>query len=288
MTDSLDPGKSGYYDSNGLRLHYLTWGEPSSRAFVLLHGIRGYARTWVQTANLLANRYYIIGLDQRGRGESEWSPTADYYTEAYVTDLEQLVNHLHLEHFVMLGHSMGGTNSLVYSYQHPRKLAGLIIEDIGPGSSTEGDGASRVVREFSNTPTRFDSWADATEFWRVARPNVPEEAINSRVEETLTEGPDGDIEWRFDFEGIKTARLAAAKDTSKLPDLWPCIDALSCPTLLIKGANSDFLAKSVASEMVERNPNIELVEIPRATHYVHDDNFDDFFSTLSRFLDKIS
>lgn len=281
---ATDPGRSHYFDADGLRLHYLSWGQPGDPSLVLLHGIRGYARTWEKTANLLKARYHVVALDQRGRGSSDWSPTADYYVDDYVADLEALFAHLDVAAATLLGHSLGGSNALAFTDRHPEKVHRLVIEDIGPGSSDAGAGASRIVREFQTTPSSFASWEEAWQFWRAARPNMTAESIDSRVQETLVEAEGGAVVWRFDFAGIRKARLDAAADPSKLPDLWPCVEHLTCPTLLIRGAESDFLSRATAEEMVRRNGLVRLVDIPGATHYVHDDNFQAFFAALDAFL----
>ena len=81
--------------------------------------------------------------------------------------------------------------------------------------------------------------------------------------------------------------LAAAEDGSKLPDLWPAVDALECPTLFIRGENSDFLSRETLAALQRHNPLVEVVEVTGATHYVHDDNFDEFYRHLHGFLDRV-
>src|SRR4030095_7844544 len=57
---------------NGLRLHYLDWGNEAAPPIVMLHGLRGYARTWDGVAQPLTASYHVVALDQRGRGDSDW------------------------------------------------------------------------------------------------------------------------------------------------------------------------------------------------------------------------
>jgi pimeloyl-ACP methyl ester carboxylesterase len=70
-------------------------------------------------------------------------------------------------------------------------------------------------------------------------------------------------------------------------DLWPHVEALNIPTLLIRGANSDFLTEDIAREMCRRNPRIHWRDIPSSTHYVHDDNLSEFNFVLQQFLEEI-
>jgi pimeloyl-ACP methyl ester carboxylesterase len=276
---------SAYFDANGIRHHYLHWGNAKNPCLILLHGIRSYAKTWINTAERLKDRFYVVALDLRGRGESGWSADKQYYYPDYVSDLEALVNHLEIEHFYLLGHSLGGQNALLYAAKHPDHIDALIVEDIGPGSSASGQGAARIVREFSNTPAKFDGWEEATAFWRSIRPGISEESLAQRVRETLKEA-NGKVIWSYDFVGIKDARLAAAADTSLLPDLWPAVENLRSPTLVMRGARSDFLSRETQEAMAESNAVIETAEISGATHYVHDDNFEEFYSVLNSFLDR--
>jgi pimeloyl-ACP methyl ester carboxylesterase len=161
-----------------------------------------------------------------------------------------------------------------------------VIEDMGPGASAGGAGAERIRRELLATPTRFADWDAAAAFWRGQRPNVPDVAIAARVQHSMKHAEDGSVVWRHDAEGIAAARLAATP--RQLVDLWPLVDSLRIPTLLLRGARSDFLTAETAAEMVKRNPAIRLVEVPDATHYVHDDNLAGFEKALHAYLNDPS
>jgi len=276
------PAREGWVDSDGLKLRYVEWGERGAPAIVALHGLRSFAYTWEPAAQRLAERFHVIALDMRGRGLSQWDPAKRYYAESYVHDLEALVDKLRLPAFVLLGHSMGGATALVYASRHPERLAALVIEDIGPGSSANSAGADRIRRELHETPDHFDSWFEATAFWRRQRPNVSEAALQARVLHSMKADDRGVVVWRHDAQGIAEARLNATP--KQLVDLWPHVEAVSRPMLLLRGARSDFLSADVAREMCRRNANIQCEEIAAAGHYVHDDNFAAFESSLHRFL----
>ena len=269
--------------SDGLRLRYVEWGSPTAPAIIALHGLRSFAYTWEPVALPLAERFRIIALDQRGRGQSDWDPKREYYTAAYVRDLEGLVDALGLQRFVLLGHSMGGANAFVYAAEHPERLAGLVIEDIGPGSSATSAGAQRIRRELLATPSEFSNWDAAVAFWRSQRPNIPEAAVHARVHHSMKTLDDGRVIWRHDSQGIAQARLNAT--AQQLVDLWPHVRAVRTPTLLLRGARSDFLSRETADEMARANPHILVREVSAATHYVHDDNLDGFEGELHAFLD---
>lgn len=275
--------REGWFGSDGLQLHYVEWGQPSAPAIVALHGLRSFAYTWEPVALPLAERFRIVALDQRGRGLSDWDPQRRYHATDYVRDLEALVHHLALDRFVLLGHSMGGANAFIYAARHAHRVAGLVIEDMGPGASAGSAGAERIRRELSETPDEFESLEAAAAFWRRQRPHISEEAVMARVQHSMKPIGGGRLVWRHDAKGIAQARLGATPE--QLVDLWPHVDAIEVPTLLLRGARSDFLSAQTAAEMARRNPSIDCQEVPGASHYVHDDNLAGFEAALHAFLD---
>lgn len=276
--------REGGFASDGLRLHYVEWGAPSAPAIVALHGLRSFAYTWEPVALPLADRFRIVALDQRGRGLSDWDPQQRYHASAYVRDLEALVDHLALDRFVLLGHSMGGANAFIYAARHADRVAGLVIEDMGPGASAASAGAERIRRELHGTPDEFASVDEAAAFWRQQRPHIPEDAVQARVRHSMKHASDGRLVWRHDAKGIAQARLGATPE--QLVDLWPHVDAVKVPTLVLRGARSDFLSAQTAEAMARRNPLITCHEVPGASHYVHDDNLAGFETALHAFLNS--
>lgn len=267
---------------NGLKLHHLEWGDPASPPILALHGLRSYAHTWDDLALELSGSYQVIAPDFRGRGESDWDPQRDYFTNAYVSDLEELLDHLGLQRFTIIGHSMGGAVAYAYAARHPDRVNALVVEDIGPGSSTATSGASRIVSEMESTPADFESLAAVRKYWRALRPAITEQALASRISHTVRESDDGRWTWKLDMAGIAAARLSG--DPAGPVDLWRCVDALRCPTLVIRGARSDFLPRQTCVEMAERQPLVRWVEVPGAGHYVHDDAPEEFTALVTDFL----
>ena len=267
---------------NGLRLLCRQWGSAEAFPIVLLHGLRGYSGTWRPLAAALSGDYRLIAFDQRGRGESDWDSAGNYYTDAYLADLEGVIDHFALRRFVLIGHSMGGTTSYVYADRHPERLQALIIEDIAPGSSIQGPGARRIVSEMASLPESFGSWAEARTYWRSQRPAIGEQALEQRVAESLRVRSDGRIAWRYDAHGISRTRVNP--DLSRVVDLWPIVGRLQVPTLIIRGQRSDFCPIETVDEIRRRNPRVTCVTVPNASHYVHDDAPELFVRHVSEFL----
>jgi esterase len=141
---------------NGLTLHYLAWGDPSSPTLIALHGLRGHGHSWDSFSEPMSGAYHILALDQRGRGDSDWAPDGQYTSEAYVKDLEGFCEALQLRNFILMGHSMGGRNSMVFTARHPSMVNRLIIVDIGPEA-----GGVHLLRGAVRGPTEGQSPAFA-------------------------------------------------------------------------------------------------------------------------------
>jgi pimeloyl-ACP methyl ester carboxylesterase len=268
--------------ASGLSLRVKEWGDASAAPIVMLHGIRGYAETFAALAQTLQPAFRVIAFDQRGRGESDWDPGRNYYTDAYVDDVNAVVNHLALDQFDLLGHSMGGINAIAYSAFHPARVRRLVIEDAGPGAFEVSAGATRIRKEFATTPAEFASWDAASDFLRALRPTVPEAARQQRLQHMLKPAPGGGFTWRYDHAGIAQTRLNP--DPLRVVDLAPLVQRISCPTLVIRGGKSDYLQPEMVAAMQALNPRIQAADIADAGHYVHDDQPVAFAAVVARFL----
>jgi len=267
---------------DGLTLYVTDWGRADARPIVMLHGIRGYAETFAGVAAALQPDWRVIAFDQRGRGRSDWDPGCNYYTDTYVRDLTQVADRLGLDHFDLLGHSMGGINAIVFASSFPQRVGTLVIEDAGPGAFEHSDGAVRIRRELETTPPAFANWEEASAFMRALRPSVTEEARQQRLRSMLRMRQEGGFTWQYDHAGIARTRLHP--DPSRQVDLEPHVRALRAPTLVIRGGASDYLQPSMTARMQSLNPQIQVMEIPRAGHYVHDDQPEAFHAAVSAFL----
>lgn len=269
---------------NGLRLHYIEYGGPESPTLIMLHGLRGYARSWHSVASTLDDRYHIIALDQRGRGESEWDPQQRYFAESYVSDLEQLVAQLDLRQVVLMGHSMGGVNAILYAARHPDQVHAIVLEEAGPSGKrpVPAPGWGRATAE--STPDSFATWDAARQFSLKQRPARTPEDLEGRIHGSLKEGADGTIRWKADLEGIERARAAEKKSA---PDLWEPVRAVQFPALVLRGEHTDMLSREIGEGMVAANPHFRLLEIANAGHFVHEDNPDDFNAEVNSFLNSL-
>ncbi|WP_309751791.1 alpha/beta hydrolase [Novosphingobium sp.] len=279
---TLDSERTRRISSGGFSIHVREWGDPAAPAMVLLHGLRGYSGTWRNLASVFSDRWRLIAFDARGRGESDWDAARNYYTDAYLADLEAVVDGLGIGRFMLLGHSLGGTTSYCYAAKHPQRLACLVVEDITAGSSVAGAGFERIVAEMAALPTRFADWAEARAYWRKLRPGVSNAAIEERLFESMRPGTADGVVWRYDAEGIAATRIAP--DPARVVDLHTVIAAIRTPTLVIRGGRSDFCNLAKVRELEAVNPVLTHASVPEASHYVHDDAPESFARLVEGFL----
>src|SRR5271156_4358116 len=131
-----------------MRFHYLDWGG-NGYPILFLHGGGLTAHTSDVMSTMLRDRFRCIALDQRGHGDSEWSPTVDYGVETQVKDVEGFIEALHLDRPVLVGQSMGGLNSMAYASRHSDLVKALVVVDVGPEINPAG---TQAIREYASTP----------------------------------------------------------------------------------------------------------------------------------------
>ena len=124
-----DPARDAFVAARGLRFHYREYGA-RGRPLVLLHGVASTSRIWLLAGPLLAERFRVFALDQRGHGESG-KPDRGYDFATVVGDLDAFIDALGLERPVVVGHSWGGNVALEYAAAHPERPAGLVLVDGG-------------------------------------------------------------------------------------------------------------------------------------------------------------
>jgi pimeloyl-ACP methyl ester carboxylesterase len=263
---------------HGQTFHYTDWGAPAAPALVMLHGITGHARAWDDEAWALAGRFRVFALDQRGHGDSDPAPDGDYTVATMAGDLAAFADALELQRFSLVGLSMGGRVAIAFAGRWPQRVDSLVVVDIGPDIAPEG--RLRVGRIMAGTPERFESVEEAVAFARAANPRYTEAMLRHRVLHG-TRRVDGGLVWKYDRALREAVRTGRWRDPI---DLWPLWRAITCPVLVVRGADSDVLAPETAKKMLGTNPRARLVEVPGAGHTVPGDQPEAFRRLLAEFL----
>lgn len=265
----------------GVELHWVEWGDRTAAPVVLLHGITGHARTWDAEARALAARWRVLALDQRGHGDSGPAPGGDYSNAALAGDLGALVETLGLARPRLVGLSMGGRVAIQYAGTHPGTVARLVVVDIGPAIAPAG--MSRVGQAMAGAPERFASIDEVVASMRAGNPRYREDLLHHRAAHAVRPLPGGGYGWKYDRALREAARQGQPRPVA---DLWPLWKSIACPTLLVRGAESDILSPEVAARMVETQPRARLAVVPGAGHTVPGDQPEAFLGLLTGFLDE--
>lgn len=253
-------GKGHYYKSDdGLKLYAKIYdGSGSKDTILCMHGLTRNSSDFDIVAEHLCDRYRVISVDQRGRGNSEWDSDVSQYNPAiYVQDMLTLLDGLGIDKVALIGTSMGGLMSMMMGAMVPQRILGMVINDIGPVIETEG--LERIKNYIGNSST-FDSWQqiadNSKELHGVAFPNYTNDDWLRMAERTGRMGDDGIIRMNYDqaiAEAIRDSEEAAIP-----PDLWPLFDMLAGKELLtIRGEISDILGSGVLADMVKRHEGME-------------------------------
>lgn len=247
----------------GFLLHYLDWGNAGAPTVLCVHGYTSSADAFNGFARNFRDRFHIVALDVRGHGESAWSPTGAYAYHDQAGDLAAFADHLGLDQFILLGTSMGGIISMTYAMQHGRRLRALVLNDIGPEVE---HGSQRITQMVGSRPDQFTTLDDAMTYRRQASPIVAGRSSADQRElalGVLRQRPDGSWGWKMDPAYI---RQRIERGAPVRPNLWPALEQLACPTLIIWGTDSDVLSETQAQRMVQTLPKGELLAIPDVGH----------------------
>jgi esterase len=277
--------EAGHRVVDGFRLHYLDWGAGSRGPILFLHGGGLNAHTWDAVALMLRGRYRCVALDQRGHGDSEWSPGLDYSMAGHLRDIEGFVAQMGLRRPVLVGQSMGGINSISYAGRHSAEMAGLVVIDVGPEIIPAG-GAR--IRDFIAAP-QLDSPDDflkrAMEFNSLRDPRI----LRRSLYYNLRQLANGKWTWKHDTRRAAEAPAEdmAAAGARRAGELWQAVPQITCPTLVVRGVLSDVISDEQAEKFVSALPNGRLVRVEKAGHNVQGDNPAGLLTVLQPFLEEI-
>jgi esterase len=266
-----------FVQANGMRLHYLDWGNRDKPKMLLLHGGAQSAHSWDFFAMAMRDQFHIVALDQRGHGDSDWSEAGDYDTAFHVADIQAFTEALGFDTFILIGLSMGGRNAYSFAAMSPAKVQHLVVVDVGPDVQAEG---RRHIREFLEGTETFESFDWLVERVRRFNPRRPEAQIRGSLLNNLKQLEDGRWTWKHDRRrGIRRDRggeLTAAA--------WADLAKIQAPTLIVRGAESNMLSLETATKMHHMLKHSQLVEVPHAGHLVQGDNPVGFERVVRAFL----
>ena len=253
--------------SDGLRLHYRDYAGPADRPPILcLPGLTRNARDFEPVADRLAGEWRVLAVEFRGRGQSQHDPNpANYVPQTYAADLLKLLDQLGIADAVFFGTSLGGIVTMLMSSTDPERIAGAVLNDIGP--EVEEAGVERLRTYVGKTAT-WANWAEAAQSAsqrnRIAFPHYTIREWERFARRLASELPDGRIQ--ADYDMAISQAFAENKGTPELDPWWLIEGLADKPVLIARGETSDLLSAETANRMLAGLPKAELVTVPGIGH----------------------
>lgn len=250
------------------RVSYTEWGprDGPTPVLVCVHGLTRNGRDFDFLARAIEHRRRVVCPDMPGRGESEWLAHAeDYAFPVYLGDMAGLIARTGAEKVDWLGTSMGGLIGMMLAAQPGSPVRRLILNDVGPFIPL---GALERISAYVGTDPHFASIEEVESYLRrVHAPFGPltEDQWRHLAMHSAGQLADGTYALRCD-PGVG---IAFKCQPSQDANLWSFWDAVRCPVLLLRGAESDLLSRRTVQEMGLRGPGedrLEVVEIPSVGH----------------------
>ncbi len=254
----------------GIRVFYRDYPGPKSGGgspVLCLHGLTRNSADFETIAPHLARRRRVLAMDVRGRGRSDPDPDwRRYHPGTYVADAFALLDREGLDRVVLLGTSMGGIMSMMMGAARPDRVAGIILNDIGP--KVEEEGVRRIAGYVGARTEPFADIAEAVAAIRAINapfyPDLDDEAWERYARRLLVRDEKG--RWRFAYDPAIRRNFTAAQETAA-PDLWAAFAGIrDIPVLVLRGGWSDILSVGTVDEMCRRHPDCVAVTVPRRGH----------------------
>ena len=245
------------------RVVWYEWGEPDAPSVVVcVHGVGRNGRDFDVLGEALGHTHRVLAVDMPGRGRSDWLADPHAYAfPTYLTTLTALIAASGADTVGWVGTSMGGLLGMALAAQPNTPIARLVVNDVGPAVEPA---ALERIRGYLGTDPVFERYEDIAAYVRgISAPFGPlsdaqwDHLVRTNVRQ------DAHGRWRLGYDpGIGVP----FRSGPAMPDLWPLWDAVRCPTLVLRGAQSDLLSARTAQAMTERGPRARLVEIAEVGH----------------------
>ena len=258
----------GYWTSrDGLQLHYRDYPGRTDRPPVLcLPGLTRNARDFEELAERLAGDWRVICVELRGRGDSAYAKDSGTYNPMqYLEDLSELFDQAGLKRVVAIGTSLGGLLTMLLAATTPERLAGALLNDIGPEVNPEG---IERIRNYVGQARNFPTWMHAARALAESQgPTFPSASLTdwlAMAKRCMVVGSNGRI--HFDYD-MKIAEPFAQADGASNVDMWPAFQALAGrPVTLLRGQLSDVLTPATFKKMGKLLPDAEAVTVAKIGH----------------------
>ena len=272
--------------SSGLNIAASSWGRDSDPLVILLHGGGQTRHAWGETGEKLSqNGFYVLALDLRGHGDSDWHPNGEYGVDNYKKDIVSILKEIK-KPAAFIGASLGGMTSLSIAGDPELrdKCWALVMVDIGLYPNLEG---SQEIVEFMHSGSEgFASIEEAAKSVANYLPHRKRPRDNRGLEKNLRLKDDGRYYWHWDPRFLDSRPKDIPEDYKEKQKSFA--KAVETPTLLIKGAMSNILTQNEVDDFLQVITHSKFVEIKDAAHMVAGDRNDIFAAAAIDFLENHS
>jgi pimeloyl-ACP methyl ester carboxylesterase len=245
-------------------MHFMEWGDSAAPTLVMWHGLARTGRDFDILAAAMARDYRVICPDTLGRGLSQWAADRDseYCYEFYGRMALSLCEQLGVDQLRWIGTSMGGSLGIdLAAGKLKGRISHLVINDIGPELP---EAAVQRIADYIGNPPTFATIGELEGWLRtiyIPFGDNPEIYWRTMADTSHRRTDDGQVTVHYDPAIVSQFTLHRAD-----LDLWDAYDRIDCPTLLLRGAESDLLPVSVAQAMAERGPKARVQEFAGFGH----------------------
>ena len=271
---------------SGLELVASEWGDANDPLVILMHGGGQTRHAWGSTGEILSKSgFYVLSLDLRGHGDSQWHPDGDYLIESYKGDLVSILNQVG-KPASLVGASLGGMVSLSLASDLNKKdlVSALVMVDIGLYPNEKG--SNEIVSFMQSGIKGFANLNEASDAVSAYLPHRERPRDNRGLEKNLRLKEDGRYYWHWDPRFLDE-RDSDNRENQKEKNIRLAKN-ISIPTLLIRGALSNVVTQKEVDDFLTIIPHSEFQEIEKAAHMVAGDRNDIFANSAIKFLKKIS
>jgi pimeloyl-ACP methyl ester carboxylesterase len=257
-----------WWSKDGLRLHYRDYagGADGRPPILCIPGLTRNARDFAPVADRLAGGWRVIAVDLRGRGDSAYAKDPMTYVPlTYLQDLEALIEELKIERFVAFGTSLGGLLTMLLSATGRDRVAGALLNDVGPVLEPAGIARIRTyVGKQANWPTWLHAARAIQQLNFAAFPDYEIEQWLALAKRLCRLTASGRIVYDYDMKIAEPFKLPGGDSGM---DMWPAFEGLGGrPVTLLRGEHSDVLSAATAQEMARRVDGLDLVTVPGIGH----------------------
>jgi pimeloyl-ACP methyl ester carboxylesterase len=256
-----------YSSIDGLRLYCAIYPARQSGRLPLLclPGLTRNSRDFTSLARRLSERHEVLAADLRGRGRSAWDPDPSHYQlPTYVQDAWSLLDSRSVGRVLVVGTSLGGLIAMVMAAMKPDRIAGIVLNDVGPEFDPAG---LRRIAGYAGKLPSVTSWAEAAaqtrQVYGAALPGLTDEEWLAFARQGYRDNaagipvPDLDPKISQAFSNVATAPA----------DMWPIFAQItSTPILVIRGAHSDLLSAATVARMAREKPDLQQSIVAQRGH----------------------